>query len=417
MAPTFIFYVFGYLEVRVTGSHLERFINLAVSRGIYFWDIRYRDDDIILKMGVQAFRRLRPLVRKAGCRVRILRRHGLPFLLRRVSRRRLLAAVVGVVGLAIYLSSSFVWVVEIKGLKELPESRLVKTLAELGLRPGVTKNGVDLEKVANELPLRVHEVAWVGIYLEGAKVVVEVVEKERLSEKDRPIQTPGDLVATKDGLVTHLITLQGEPAVSEGDMVRRGQILIRGVTQLQEEGGSKEEKKGTVGPRPVRARGIVRARVWYDTYIEMPLEKETAVRTGRVHSRRMVRFLERDLVFSGWREPPFADYQVDEIRLRPPRWRNAVVPVEFIHLRFSEVVRRSERISRNEAVTRAEAEAKRRLLEQIPLEARILRENVLVVQDSGKLIGLKLVIETEETIGRLEESRTGTPAPEPRRRR
>lgn len=60
-----------------------------------------------------------------------------------------------------------------------------------------------------------------------------------------------DLVASRDGVIDSVVTLAGTPAVSAGETVRKGQVLIRG-----EERGSQE----TV--HPVAARGLVMAYVW-----------------------------------------------------------------------------------------------------------------------------------------------------------
>lgn len=405
MALALIFYLLGYLEVRVTGSRPERFLNLAVARGIYFWNVRRSEDRLELNVGLWAFRRLRPVARRTRCRVRILRRRGLPFLLRRASSRRILLAGAAAAAAAIYLASSFVWVIEVRGLHAVPEVRVLRALAALGVRPGVPKGTVDLERVANLLPMEVRGISWAGVHLEGTKAVVEVAEKVVLADENRPETAPADLVAAKDGLVTHFLVLVGEPLVREGQMVRAGQTLIRGVINPWGEG---EAPKDAPPPPGVRARGIVQARVWYDTYVETPLVQEAAVRTGAVRSRRIVRLAGREIALGGRGPVPFDDYQLEETHLRPPRWRNASIPVEFLHLRYYEVRRRSRPLTRAEALARAEAEARRRLLERIPLDARILKESVQVVRDDGRLIGVRMLIETEEAIGRpVEASQRG----------
>lgn len=386
--------------MRVSGEWLERFLNLAISQGIYFWDVRRRDGQLTARMGVWAFHRIRPIARKSRCRVRITRRAGLPFLLRRAAGRRLLLLSAAAMVLLLYISSSFIWVVEVRGLKTLPEEKVFARLAGLGLRPGAYKGHLDPERLANALPLEMREIAWAGIHIEGTRAVVEVAEKTLLPEQSRPEGSPGDIVAARDGLITQILALAGEPLVRAGDTVRQGQVLIRGIVNPWGEGAVPE--KGALPPAPVRARGIVRARVWYDTYVEMPLVIKTAVRTGKVYSRRLVRFAGREVVLSGRWPVRLADYQLEETRLRPPRWRNTSFPVEFIHLRYYEVVRRSQVIGRTEAITRAEAEAKRRLMERIPVQARILKESTQVVQDDGRLVGFRMVIEVEEDIGRLE---------------
>ena len=64
MVLALICYILGYLELRVSGGSPERFLHLAVSRGIYCWNVRQRDGDLHLNVGVRAFRALRPVARR-----------------------------------------------------------------------------------------------------------------------------------------------------------------------------------------------------------------------------------------------------------------------------------------------------------------------------------------------------------------
>ena len=59
-------------------------MNLCGSRGIRLWDITRRGADYVMYISLPGFFRLRPIVRKTGTRVSVLKRCGLPFLVRRM---------------------------------------------------------------------------------------------------------------------------------------------------------------------------------------------------------------------------------------------------------------------------------------------------------------------------------------------
>ena len=119
------------------------------------------------------------------------------------------------------------------------------------------------------------ELAYVKIDIKGVKATVEVVEKIFPREE---ISGPCHIVAAKEGVVEEVLVLAGEAQVEKGKAVSKGDILISGVVYPQKnpfmEGVEEElEEK----PSLVRARGRVKARVWYQGYGECRLVRKNAL--------------------------------------------------------------------------------------------------------------------------------------------
>lgn len=72
-------YIKGYVQIRVIGYSAERFLNACSHRGIYIWGLRPSNGAYEMYMSVDGFRRLKPIIKKTGTRVVIVRRFGLPF--------------------------------------------------------------------------------------------------------------------------------------------------------------------------------------------------------------------------------------------------------------------------------------------------------------------------------------------------
>ena len=70
----------GFVVISLEGRGVERLLNLAVARGIGFWDLQKQKHEARLSVSLASFRALRPLVRKARCRLHIRRKVGLPFI-------------------------------------------------------------------------------------------------------------------------------------------------------------------------------------------------------------------------------------------------------------------------------------------------------------------------------------------------
>ena len=80
-------YIKGYVIILVEGRYIEKFINICARRKILLWDLKRRGQlETEMKTGIKGFKRIRPAARRSGSKVRILKKHGFPFLLHRVGR-------------------------------------------------------------------------------------------------------------------------------------------------------------------------------------------------------------------------------------------------------------------------------------------------------------------------------------------
>ncbi len=77
----------GYLLISVRGSGSAKLLNLAAMQGIDFWDLSYKGELVTLRIKPRDFKRLRPLLKKTGCRAEIHQKKGVPFVLLRGKRR------------------------------------------------------------------------------------------------------------------------------------------------------------------------------------------------------------------------------------------------------------------------------------------------------------------------------------------
>ena len=69
----------GYVKVRMTGGSPERFLNLCRGNGISLWNLTFEKEQYQFFLLLSDFFRIRPFVRKAGVRVRVQEKLGLPF--------------------------------------------------------------------------------------------------------------------------------------------------------------------------------------------------------------------------------------------------------------------------------------------------------------------------------------------------
>ncbi|HEX3032097.1 MAG TPA: sporulation protein YqfD, partial [Bacillota bacterium] len=158
----------GFLVIRINGDSLEKFINMAASRGILIWDIRrLQGNSMLVRVRLSALRPLRHIRRRVGCRVKVVDKRGLPFYFWQMRRRKLLTVGAIMFLLTIYLLSSFVWFIDITGNKQVAKADILKALRSEGIREGVWRHSLDLKGAEKRLTGKVPDLAWAGLEMHG----------------------------------------------------------------------------------------------------------------------------------------------------------------------------------------------------------------------------------------------------------
>lgn len=380
-------YLRGYVIIKLEGSNLEKLINLAIIQKVDLWDIKRAGNLIIAKTQVNSLAKLKPLVRKTRCSVKVLRKVGLPFICFRLGRRKGLVTA-GVFFLAIlYFLTSFVWFIEIKGNKRVDTHAIIQIAAENGLKSPVWRKDVNTKKVETALMSKFPQLAWAGININGTKAVIEVEEKTSIHVEKNIVEC---LVAKADGLITQLLVISGQPLVKEGDTVKKGQMLITGLL-------GQEENQGNIP-----AKGKIKARVWYDFYREGYSKQEVYSRTGRKAKALWLKIGDRYYHFRGVDSSPYPKYEQEESGFQIPKEYN--IPFGWLCVTYHEVKIETKQFSFEEMKERLRNRAIRYLKTKIQPGAKITSEKINFLEQSEDIPGLVRLmvrVETLEDIGEI----------------
>ena len=220
--------ILGYVRIEVEGYYIERFINICTNNKILIWNLkREKGVKLYLNIGINDFKKLSTIARKTNCKIKILRKKGIPFLLNRYKKRKIFAIFLILVMLIIFISSKYVWNVNISVKDDLQLENIEEDIKLLGISKGVKKDEIDTDKVINELRLKRDDIAWVGIDIEGTTVKINIVK----ADKAPNIVDNSDycnIVASKSGVIQKIIAQNGTAVVNVGDTVQKGDILIAG---------------------------------------------------------------------------------------------------------------------------------------------------------------------------------------------
>ena len=229
-------YIRGYVTIKVWGYSTERLLNLCGNHNILVWNIVNHGDYDTMNISVKGFLALKPLLKKTGTRASVLKRYGLPFFMSKMQRRKIFVA--GFICCMIFwmLMSRYIWNIKIEGNYVLTDDVLLDYLEEKDVRVSMKKSNLQIEELEKALREDYNVITWTSVQVKGTTLLIYIKENEMPNYDDQDgqsTQSEGmDLIATKAGMVSYIITRSGVPQVALGDTVQEGDVLVSGAVPV-----------------------------------------------------------------------------------------------------------------------------------------------------------------------------------------
>lgn len=385
MKVTWLHAAAGYATIRIFGGGLERLMNEAAADGLELLALRRTSrGELECEISLRDFFRLRPYLRRTGCRLRVIRKHGLPFLLIRLRKRKFFAAGMGAFIIGLYLLSSLIWRIEIEGNERLTDEQIMAAARAEGLYPFQWSFRLPgLDKLSKQMNVRLPGAAWVGVEKRGTLITIRVVETTE--PEPRELLSPRHLVASEDAVVTRIMADRGRPVVKPNQRVKKGDILISGIL------GDEDLTMN------VPAEGTVRGLVWHEYKIESPLIRKAKTYTGERRTARYIVLGGRALKVSGFGALPFAKYESLR-RQENAAWRGIVLPIGRMRETLLEVRFDERRLTEEEAAAEGMLQARADILQKAGLDAEIRAEKILHRKTENGKVYLNALFEVEQSI-------------------
>ena len=267
-------YILGYVRITVEGYYIERFINICTTSKILIWNLkREKGVRLYLNIGIKDFFEAVKIAKKLKCKVKIIQKRGIPFLLHKYKKRKMFVITLLVVTILIGISTKYVWNMNIQIDSNMEMTGIEEDVKKAGLNVGMKKEKINVQEIANKIRLKRNDISWIGIELKGTNAIVRVV-KAKEAPKIVDEKEYSNIIAKKSGVITKIIAQNGTAMVNIGDEVEENQILIAG----------QMEGKYT-GIRNVHSLGEVEAIVKYSKTEKIPLKTIEKVATGKKETK------------------------------------------------------------------------------------------------------------------------------------
>lgn len=330
--------IFGTLTVRVTGGSHERFMNLCAVYNRDMWDFRAEGDSITVKVRASEYKNLRKAAHRAGVRLKIIKRHGIPFWLRRYKNRYGLVAGILVFCLLLSFFSSRIWVIRMRGVEGEIEQQILTQMKQEGITLGTRTSAFDFATVRQKLIVACPQISWMSLNPSGSVLNVDV------SLRTAPPlvldhQQPCNLIASVDGTILSMNIKNGDPMVKVGDGVVKGDLLVSGAVEYAD--GCTVFRK---------AEGEILAETKHRVTFQVPYEQTHSCYTGKTKRRYAFHFFGLSLpLYIG---SVSGTYEKTD-RYRPLVIDQVALPIGIYESKFALTQPLTVHLSREEAVAEA----------------------------------------------------------------
>lgn len=271
-------YIIGYIRISIEGYYIERFINICGNEKITIWNLkRNKNVKLELNIGIKDLKKVAKISKQTKCKIKIIKKKGLPFLFNRYRKRKLFFVFLLVIIIGLGISSNFVWNIQIVEEDKECIENLYQDVVESGLEIGKMKSKINTKDIINKVRLKRNDIAWMGIELKGTNAIVKVVKataKPEIVDDNEYC----NIVSDKQGIITKINAQNGTIAVKVGDTVNVGTTLINGWM----------EGKYT-GLRYVHAKGEIQAKVWHTKNIKILYNATEKTETGNIENKYQIK--------------------------------------------------------------------------------------------------------------------------------
>lgn len=374
----------GSIVVEVCGPAPERFLNLCAAGGAAFWDVRYEGGErLTASVTVPGYFLLCRSARHGPCRVRAVAKRGLPFIARKLTRRRVLLLIAALCAASVWYLTSFIWTIGISGCETVPEREVLALLQKAGVVTGARRGAIRTRDVRDYLLTSDKRFAYVTVNITGCHA--EVTVSERRATPPPEDTTPCNVICDQAGVVLRLRVLAGKPAVKPGQTLLPGDVIASGVL---------ESSQGERWAVPARAEADL--LTWRKLEAKVTAFAVDRQYTGRVQVRRYLQLGNRRFPLEIVEKNPFRWYDKTTEKKVLPLREDFRFTVAIITEKLTEYVP----VSASPEGAELEEALKQRLVRQLQLAIKKgeVRKTTFTLGFEGCFIG-RLEAECVETVG------------------
>lgn len=363
------------IKINVKGKNIDRFIRKLIALKIDLLQIEYKNyKEANIKVYKKDYDRILEI--KTIYEYDIIDSYGLIKIKRVLMKNQIfIMSLLGGIVLLIFLSNIIFSVDVVHTNKEI-RNIVLKELNENGIEKyHFKKNYNQIQDIKQKILDKYKDkIEWLEIEEIGTKYQVRL-EIRKINELKETKGTQ-NIIAKKDAIIKTVEATAGEIIKNTNDYVNKGDIIISGSINLN------EDVKDTT-----RAEGKVYGEVWYTTTIEYPLHYQEIKDLNNQKDTYVIKFLNKEIELTFKR---FKQKQVKEQDII----KHPLLPIKLVKQQQREIKKINNTYTEKEALKLANEQARKKIKSKLNDKEYIIDEKKLkiTVKDS------KIIVKTFFTV-------------------
>lgn len=222
-------HIIGEITFKATGDNPLKFINDIKKSEFSCKGLYSKNNDVYATIYGVNFDKLSKIAKDNYMQIEKTKKSGLVYHIAPYRKRiGLIAGIVFSIVMIFFLSNTAIKI-EIIGCDEELHPKIYSALELYGLTPGSFIPSLDFDKIETDMLSALDEISWIGIRSKGGVIIVSVNSSTAKPDMLKK-RMPCDIVATKDAQIISLQVYAGQLTVLIGDGVKKGEILVSGIS-------------------------------------------------------------------------------------------------------------------------------------------------------------------------------------------
>ncbi len=282
----------GKVKIYADEENKDALISFFVNNGISATVMADNEKGgIYTEISPSLLKKIAPALGKLNIMVYIIKIYGIKRLSSRYGKRYgLLAGSLLFIAL-LWVSTLFVWRVDVSGTELLSKAEVREELSEMGVKVGAKISEINRSEILNTFLKEHPELSWAALNFRGTTAILILKETEEKPD-GAEVDTSSLMVASESGVVRSITVYEGKAAVKVGTVVSKGDVLISGLIS-----GSGGQITDTPPLRVTGASGSVKAEVVRKLEVSVPFSEELSKTEKSEKKVKVISVFGRDIAF------------------------------------------------------------------------------------------------------------------------